>query len=462
MSARADACSDLISTTWGFYVKILMSAFSCGPDRGSEPGVGWNIAIETARLGHTVHVLTQSECRSGIEREIAAGALPPNLTFDIFTPPWLESLRDRGLKLGLFSTTWHLVNFLWQFCVLLRARRLYRNAGFDIVHHVTLAGIRYPTLLGWLGLPMVIGPLGGGERAPFALRKSMPPKEWLTELVRDIHNIALRFEPINRSAFKNADLIFVRSQASLAAVPARYQRKAHVEVGLGIAEAPAADPITREAGSPLRMLYVGRLVYWKGGHLAIRALAAARSRGVDAWLTLVGSGPARRDFEDLARRLGISRYVAFLGEAIHDETMRMFRQNHAFLFPSLHDSASTVVLEAFANALPVICLDLGGPATMVNAKCGYVIGAEQRSEEACVRGLADAIVSLASDEALRLAMARGALERYSLYKWPAVTAGIYAEIEKRLSPAGVDLRQSATPDLEDARNLRAGAGGSSL
>jgi glycosyltransferase involved in cell wall biosynthesis len=430
-----------------------MSAFSCGPGRGSEPGVGWNMAVETARLGHIVHVMTQTECRSEIEREIAKGELPQNLTFDVFMPGWLERLRDRGLKLGLFSTTWHLVNFLWQFCALGRAKRLYRNAGFDLVHHVTLAGIRYPTLLGSLGLPTVVGPLGGGERAPFALRKSMPPKEWLTELLRDIHNMMLRFEPLNRSAFKNADLIIVRSEASLHAVPACYRHKAIVEVGMGMGDAPKAVPLRREPGRPFKMLYAGRLVYWKGGHLAIRALAAARSRGADAFLDMVGGGPARHDFEDLAGRLGVSQYVCFRGEAPRDEVMSLFRRRHAFLFPSLHDAAPTVVLEAFAGGLPVICLGLGGPGKMVDATCGYVVGVDGRSEEECVRGLADAIVSLASNENLRLAMAEASARRYSSYKWPAVSAALYAEIEKRVPLA----RQTATQPQDSRMEVASSA-----
>jgi hypothetical protein len=41
-------------------MRILLSAFSCGPHRGSEEGVGWNWAVETAALGHEVIVLTQT------------------------------------------------------------------------------------------------------------------------------------------------------------------------------------------------------------------------------------------------------------------------------------------------------------------------------------------------------------------------------------------------------------------
>ena len=44
-------------------MRILISAFACGPNHGSEDGVGWNWAIEAAKLGHEVIVLTQTKER---------------------------------------------------------------------------------------------------------------------------------------------------------------------------------------------------------------------------------------------------------------------------------------------------------------------------------------------------------------------------------------------------------------
>ena len=86
-------------------MKILMSAFSCGPGQGSEPGVGWNTAMAAARLGHEVTVLTQTEFRAQIERETAAGRVPENLKFDMFMPAWLERVRDAARDVGEGSGT---------------------------------------------------------------------------------------------------------------------------------------------------------------------------------------------------------------------------------------------------------------------------------------------------------------------------------------------------------------------
>jgi glycosyltransferase involved in cell wall biosynthesis len=418
-------------------MKILMSAFSCGPGRGSEPGVGWNMALETARLGHEVVVFTQNEFQADIERELASGTLPANLRFDIFTPAWLERLRDAGLKCGLPSLTWQIVSLLWQFCALSHARRHYRQAGFDLVHHVTFAGIRHPTLLTRLGVPTVIGPLGGGDRAPMALRRSFPWKDWCTELLRDIYNWALRADPITRSAFRDAKFIVLRTEASSVAVPPRYRHKVHTRVGLGIAEMVKGARVARRMpGEPFRLLYAGNLFYLKGMHLGIRALASARARGADVRLAIVGEGPARRDLERLAHELGVAAHVTWYGEVSRPDLLGMYGANHALLFPSLRDAGGMVILEAWARGLPVICLALGGPGGMVDGTCGRVVPVADRSEDECVARLGAEIVALAMNERLRQALGRGAIVRCREFSWSKIVAALYAEIESRLQRGG--------------------------
>ena len=417
-------------------MKILMSAFSCGPRQGSEPGVGWNVALEAARMGHEVTVLTQTEFKAEIERELASGTLPANLRFDIFTPGWLETLRDVGLRCGLPSLTWQTVSLIWQFCALFHARRHYNRAAFDLVHHVTFAGIRHPTLLTRLGIPTVIGPLGGGDRVPMALRKSFPWREWWTELVRDAYNISLRIDPITYSAFRRASLIVLRTDASLVAVPRRYRNKVHIKGGLGIAE--ATNPVVRRrpAGQPLRLLYAGNLFHLKGVHLGIRALAAARARGADVTLTIVGDGPARSGLEELARTLGVSAHVIWCNAVLRRQLLEMYPNYHAFLFPSLRDAFGTVILEAWGHGLPVICLALGGPGKLVDDHCGRVVPAANHSEDECVAGLCAAIEALAVNEDLRVALSYGAIRRYRKSSWAAVVCDLYKTIEERLHDHG--------------------------
>ena len=53
-------------------MRILMSVFACGPNRGSEAAVGWNSALEAARPGHQLVAPTRTELRAEIEAEPAS------------------------------------------------------------------------------------------------------------------------------------------------------------------------------------------------------------------------------------------------------------------------------------------------------------------------------------------------------------------------------------------------------
>ena len=201
------------------------------------------------------------------------------------------------------------------------------------------------------------------------------------------------------------------------------------------------------------LIYAGRLLCWKGVHLAIRALAHARQQGAAATLTVVGDGPARRKLVALAERLGVAPAIRWFGQVPRDQLLGMYSEHHAFLFPSLHDAGGMVVLEAGMHGLPVICLSLGGPGEMVDETSGCVVSTTGRSEEECVVALGSEIVELAKNECRRQQLARGALARSRAYSWPRVAASIYTEIEQCLArDAAAGSR--APVSLQAAREAR--------
>ncbi|MGL4395315.1 MAG: glycosyltransferase family 4 protein [Hyphomicrobium sp.] len=413
-------------------MKILLSAFSCGPGCGSEPGIGWNWALEAARQGHDVTVITQTEFQDRIEQEIASGNLPKSLRFDFFMPPLLAQMRDSGCRAGFETLTWQSVHLLWQIALLGYVRRTYANEAFDIVHHITLGGIRHPTRLGRLGIPLVLGPLGGGERAPLALRKSLPWGSWLKELARDAHTSLLALDPMTRRACADAVVIYAKTRQTADVLPRASRRKVNVRFELGTAPVARCQRTPRAAGGPIRLMYAGQFVFWKGMHLGLRAVAEARARGHDVHLTMVGSGPDEPHFRRLADAHGIEDIVTWRGQVPYSEIGQMYAEHDALLFPSLHDSSGNVVLEALTRGLPVICLDLGGPAEMVTESCGRVVASVHSGEAMCVAGLADAIGELAQSPALCARLSEGALSRSRQFLWPLVVGGIYSDVEHRL------------------------------
>jgi glycosyltransferase involved in cell wall biosynthesis len=88
---------------------------------------------------------------------------------------------------------------------------------------------------------------------------------------------------------------------------------------------------------------------------------------------------------------------------------------HCFVQPSLYDATSTVVVEALAFGLPVICLDHFGFKDAVNADCGVRIPPNRLDQ--VVTAFAQAIEALWLDEDRRYAMAIAAQKASLRLTW---------------------------------------------
>jgi glycosyltransferase involved in cell wall biosynthesis len=406
-------------------MKILLSSYACGPGRGSEPGVGWNWALTLAGHGHEVWVLSREEERAGIEAVLQGLPDALRLHFAFYDPPRWACWWKKGEK-GV-----HLYYQLWQFGIVKVAGELHARVHFDLVHHITFGVFRQPSYLWVLGVPFVFGPLGGGERAPYALRRSFGWAGWFWDLLRDGANLIAGLDPTLRKTFSSALLIVVKTPQTLDFVPrsARHKTLIALETGIDVSdELPLVSP--EEA---FRVLFVGRFIDLKGIHLALRAFAEFARAHSQASLTLVGKGPRHAALVALATELGIANQVRFIDWMPQEQLAALYRSHQVFLFPSLHDSSGNVVLEALSHALPVVCLKLGGPAMFVDEQCGRVIEVTSLNESAVVERLSIALREIAASSDLRSQLRSGALARAVEYTWDRVVGRVYERIEVELS-----------------------------
>lgn len=410
-------------------LRLLLSAYACEPGRGSEPGVGWRWALEMARLGHRVWVLTRANNRAVIA---AAGPLPPNLRFLYCDLPRWAGWWKRGGR-GV-----HLYYLLWQWRALAVARQAHRSLRFDAVQHLTFGVTRQPSFLGRLGIPLILGPLGGGERVPRALRRHYSLRGRLTDAVRDLANGVARFDPNVRAMLSRARIILVKTPETLAWLPAAARDRAGcmLEIGIdlpdagaggGAAPRPGPPPAGLDAPAPrpLRLLYVGRFLALKGIGLALPALGRLANSGVDWSLTLIGQGPEEARWRALAARLGIAARLDWRPWQPQAALAASYAGHDALLFPSLRDSSGNVVLEALAHGLPVVCLGLGGPACLVDAHCGRVVPVSGRGETEVIDGLAGALHGLAREPGLLAQLGAGARRRAARYTWASVVGRVW-------------------------------------
>lgn len=393
---------------------ILLSAFAFLPNTGSETGVGWRWAIELAK-NHDVTVVTDESRRSLIEA--AKMDFPVSLRIVYFRPGWLSSIP-------LNSVTAQLLYTAWQFALLPFARELHKNKSFDLAVHITYGVFRHPSFLGYIGVPFVFGPVGGGEDAPLALKKSIKGREKAKELVRSLINKLALIDPFLWVAYAGSDLILAKTVDTKRALPWPFRKRAVVYPEVGIDAREKFVPNVRAKGEPLKILFTGRLLGWKGAHLAILSVAKAMKSGVPIQFTLLGRGPYEDRLRLVAREVGIHDQIKWVSAVSQAELFLLYRTMHCFLFPSLHDSSGNVVLEAQANGLPVICLDLGGPPMLVSDKSSIVIDTSNVSEDVVVGRLSDAIARMWKDEGFRHGMGVSAIDHASSMSWASRVDGV--------------------------------------
>lgn len=372
--------------------RVLMLAFACEPDEGSEPEVGWKWAHTMAK-SCDVRVITQSKNQARIERWY-------------YDHP--EDDRGVGFSYIELGTRWrwfkknlpggmYIYYTRWQWKLRSHVSGLLKSEEFDLIHHVTFASFRMPVFV--TGRPVVWGPVGGAEMAPMHLLAGYgtiagKSRERFRNITTWIASKLLKvLEPTRRTG-----------GTALTSTPATTQLLRHrgmvpkmmPAIGYDFEDEAADTPVVLDS-TPLRLLFVGRLHLLKGLHLVIKALAHLESGKVV--LTIVGSGPENDRLLRLAEETGVASMVSFLGFIPRSALPAIFSRHDVVVAPSLYESGGLAVLEGFSHGLPAIVLDCGGHALSVGKDCGFKIRTNQ-DQKSVIDDLAAAITCYAMNRGL--------------------------------------------------------------
>jgi glycosyltransferase involved in cell wall biosynthesis len=165
----------------------------------------------------------------------------------------------------------------------------------------------------------------------------------------------------------------------------------------------------------------GRLTRQKA--LGDALAAVARVDGVR--LVLAGDGPERASLESRSRDLGLDGRVRFLGARPREDVLRLFRAADAALLTSAWENLPHGVLEALAVGTPVIATAVGGvPEVVREGENGLLVSPGD------VGALAEAIRRLATDDALRGALADAAADSVAELAEPRILARVVQAIEQ--------------------------------
>lgn len=150
--------------------------------------------------------------------------------------------------------------------------------------------------------------------------------------------------------------------------------------------------------------WVGRMTDVKDTDAVLEIVRAARDRGLEAVLVMVGDGPDRVRLEQLAHDIGIARSTFFVG--YQPEVAGYYRLFDAFLLPSVNEGTPVSAIEALASGTPVVATRVGGvPDVVRDGEDGFLF------EPGDTDDAAERLALLASDATLRSALGASGRER---------------------------------------------------
>ena len=328
-------------------MRVLLSAFQCGPGRGSEPGNGWHWATSLADYGHDVTVLT-----APWDRDAILALNPPGVDFRFIEFPASPLLRVSS-RFGTYD-----MYRRWQAEALSLAERTPRQ--WDVAHHVTWASLFLGSKLWRLPIPFVYGPIGGGQTAPphywRHFGRQLPVETVRTLLAGPLLNMNSR----SRETLRNSTVTLVANSATAAKARRLGARDVRPMMADGLPAEWLAKPRLRPEGTPV-VLWVGRLLPHKAPVLAVEAFAGLRKL-MPAHLVIAGEGQLAGPVRDTAERLGVAGDVQMLGHVSWEEMTRLYDSASVFLFTSLRETFGAPFLEAIGRGLPAVAIDLHGIA----------------------------------------------------------------------------------------------------
>jgi glycosyltransferase involved in cell wall biosynthesis len=217
-------------------------------------------------------------------------------------------------------------------------------------------------------VPSVPGPLNGGVPWPPGFEaERRAEREWLS-YVRG----AYKLKPGRRSTLAAARAILVGSRHTAGEIPARFRDRCVYLPENAIDPERFAAAAAQDVSGPLRGVFVGRLVPYKGPDMGLEAAAPLMRTG-RMTLDVVGDGPMLGELRALAAQLGVESAVTFHGNLPHREVAAVLARSNLLVFPSVREFGGGVVLEAMATGVVPLVVDYAGPGELVGPAIGIKV-----------------------------------------------------------------------------------------
>ncbi len=382
---------------------ILVSAYGCEPNKGSEPGLGWDWVSELAKYNKVI-VITRSNNRVAIE----SVKVNENLRFYYYDVSPRITFWKKGEK-GIY-----LYYFLWQIGCYKLAKKIFKEESIDLAISLTFGTIWLPTLLYKLPCKFVWGPLGGGEGVPKELQSVLNGKQRFYEFIRYVNKHIAITNPWFYAICKKSECIICKTNDTLDCIPQKYKSKCMTFIETGIPENDLAlyEKYRKNADEETYgkdFVINAMLRPYKLVPLGVEAFAEVYKKYPESHLHILGDGEDKKKIQALIEKYELQDSVILHGRVSHEQALKIMSGVRGVMITSAREQGSYVMLEAMVLKRPIICFRTSGMAMMVTEKTGTFI--EVNKPEEAIKDFAYAAVVLLENSAYAKQMGENGYQR---------------------------------------------------
>lgn len=414
---------------------ILLSAYACCPDRGSEPRYGWNYLLLHAQSFRRVILVTSVQDHVRVKETLDALQIR-NVTLVVIKLPWrLDRLHD--IPVGGI----HLHYWLWLRAAVRRIRTLKEK--IDFAHHITYGSLQFGSPLYELSCPFVFGPVGGGQTTNKVFYPLMGKARYVETIRNLVSTLFYRFNPHFKGTIAKASLIYCSNRETWTAtrshLPPEERHKARLLLDTVLDDRFLSDaPYERPKPSQgISALWVGRLIPRKGIEILLNVALLLKDENFT--LTMVGDGPMREKTLQFIKDHGLEKTVQFVGQVGQDQLLQYYRKADLLLFLSYRDSTGLQIMEAFSQGLPVIAFDQFGATLLISDDTGIKVPVTGTLEE-MQQNVATAIRDLIRQPERVAAMGKNATRYAREFSWAKRKQKILQDIKPLVLHEDAHLR----------------------
>lgn len=404
-------------------LKLLISAYACGPNVGSEPGVGWNFVSNLA-LEHEVHVIVEKRKWEQPINDFMNNNPHLKLNLNFY---FIDKKRNKKLR-KIWPPSYYYFYRNWQKKAFQLAQKLDSVENFDVVHQLTMVGYREPGYLWKMNKPFVWGPIGGLENSPWSFLLSLGLKGFLFFSGRNVINILQRnfLKRPRKAASHKKSAIISATPSNKKLIKELWGRESFLMSEIGRDKQAEINVNIRKDGELLEIVWTG--VHTPGKNLPL-LLSAVKHLTVPYKLHVLGQGEMTNNWQKLASKLQIEKQCVWHGWLKNESAIEVMKKAHVLCITSISDLTSTVTLEGLSYGLPIVCLDHCGFSYVITEDCGIKVPVDNPKKATI--NFTNALTELFNNEVYRQRLSEGAIRRSKNFTWEQKILDlnkIYAEL----------------------------------